>query len=304
MRSDAMTSMRSDASQGSMMMGPMPSLSAPFIPGQLMHGVPMMPMVPSAPPPGSRPPPSVGSALHANSMCRPCAWFHKKPKGCENGADCRHCHLCPEGEIQARRKAKLNMLRQQKGTGMEGESPTSHEMQLLAQMEKSFLAQWEMNIAAAASWDWSAWHEGAAAAASPFNADMMAGMGSPLGAEEHDYEAALLHAAAEAAGADSAEEAAGALEGVGKTPTTPAILNLDESLEMGPAMTHAYSMPPPMMEHQLSAMVSATRSMAELGTETGWLTVTDVEAPAAWAEAAHRDRRSAQRPHLDISSLQ
>merc|ERR1719188_226292 len=182
MRSDAMTSMRSDASQGSMMMGPMPSLSAPFIPGQLMHGVPMMPMVPSAPPPGSRPPPSVGSALHANSMCRPCAWFHKKPKGCENGADCRHCHLCPEGEIQARRKAKLNMLRQQKGTDMEGESPTHHEMQLLAQMEKSFLAQWEMNIAAAANWDWGAWHEGAAATASPYDAaerspvmDMMTG---------------------------------------------------------------------------------------------------------------------------------
>merc|ERR1719356_21517 len=271
-------------------------------------------MLPS-PPAGSRPPPSVGSVLHANSMCRPCAWFHKKPKGCENGADCRHCHLCPEGEIQARRKAKLNMLRQQKGTGMEGESPTSHEMQLLAQMEKSFLAQWEMNIAAAANWDWGAWHEGAAATASPYDAaerspvmDMMAGMGSPLGGEGHDYGDALLRAAAEAARADyvaeeaaamakavaaavqSKEQAAGALEGTEKTPKTPAILNLDESLEMGPTMVHAYSMVPAPMEHQLSAMVSATRSMVEFGTETGRLTVTDV------------CRRSAPHPYPPASS--
>lgn len=45
--------------------------------------------------------------------CKPCAWFHK-PKSCENGKECRHCHLCPEREIQNRRKAKQAILRHQK----------------------------------------------------------------------------------------------------------------------------------------------------------------------------------------------
>lgn len=54
--------------------------------------------------------PSQGSTLHGDGSCRPCAWFWK-PGGCKNGAECGHCHLCPEGEIKARKKAKQAILR-------------------------------------------------------------------------------------------------------------------------------------------------------------------------------------------------
>jgi len=67
-----------------------------------------------APPPGLAPPstiPSVGSAAHGTGLCRPCAWLWK-PQGCQNGEDCRHCHLCPEGELKARRKVKADHMRQ------------------------------------------------------------------------------------------------------------------------------------------------------------------------------------------------
>mmetsp|Transcript_54734 Transcript_54734/g.127731 ORF Transcript_54734/g.127731 Transcript_54734/m.127731 type:complete len:613 (-) Transcript_54734:158-1996(-) len=65
------------------------------------------------PPPGLAPAstvPSVGSAEHGTGRCRPCAWLWR-PGGCENGAECRHCHLCPEGEIKARRKVKAETAR-------------------------------------------------------------------------------------------------------------------------------------------------------------------------------------------------
>lgn len=63
-------------------------------------------------PPGLSPPsgtPSHGSVLHGSGHCRPCAWFWKLG-GCLNGEDCAHCHLCPEGEIKARKKAKQTMM--------------------------------------------------------------------------------------------------------------------------------------------------------------------------------------------------
>lgn len=46
--------------------------------------------------------PSVGSKLHP-AGCDPCAWFYK-PQGCCKGFDCSRCHLCPEGEVKARKK--------------------------------------------------------------------------------------------------------------------------------------------------------------------------------------------------------
>eukprot|EP00434_Breviolum_minutum_P018227 symbB.v1.2.016079.t1/scaffold1216.1/size131131/5 len=46
--------------------------------------------------------PSVGSFWHPR-RCKPCAWFWK-PGSCHNGAKCLHCHLCPEGELQRRKK--------------------------------------------------------------------------------------------------------------------------------------------------------------------------------------------------------
>ncbi|CAE7509214.1 GekBS024P [Symbiodinium necroappetens] len=53
---------------------------------------------------------SQGSDLHGSGNCRPCAWFWK-PTGCLNGEECRHCHMCPPGEVKSRKKNKLAMLR-------------------------------------------------------------------------------------------------------------------------------------------------------------------------------------------------
>lgn len=64
-------------------------------------------------PPGLQPPPNTpshGSVLHEKGSCRPCAWFHK-PGGCKNGQECGHCHLCPDGEIKARKRAKQTVMR-------------------------------------------------------------------------------------------------------------------------------------------------------------------------------------------------
>merc|ERR1712188_341644 len=49
--------------------------------------------------------PSVGAALHASGECKPCAWFWK-PESCQWGAECRHCHLCPMGELRRRKKER------------------------------------------------------------------------------------------------------------------------------------------------------------------------------------------------------
>jgi hypothetical protein len=57
-----------------------------------------------------QPLPSPGSALHGNGNCNPCAWYYK-PKGCMNGKICSYCHLCPEGELKNRKKAKVTAMR-------------------------------------------------------------------------------------------------------------------------------------------------------------------------------------------------
>lgn len=53
---------------------------------------------------------SVGSHLHAAGECKPCSWFWK-PQGCKNGKDCLHCHLCAEGEVRRKKKAKAGNVR-------------------------------------------------------------------------------------------------------------------------------------------------------------------------------------------------
>lgn len=53
---------------------------------------------------------SKGSMDHAKGVCEPCAWFWK-PQGCANAEICNRCHLCPEGEVKARKKAKKLALR-------------------------------------------------------------------------------------------------------------------------------------------------------------------------------------------------
>lgn len=54
---------------------------------------------------------SRGSALHAIGKCQPCAWFWKQGRGCQSGAYCEYCHLCPEGELKNRKKAKVKAMR-------------------------------------------------------------------------------------------------------------------------------------------------------------------------------------------------
>lgn len=59
----------------------------------------------AGPAPGSAELPSIGSANHGSGRCKPCAFFHIK--GCENGAVCRFCHFCEQGEKKRRAKDKL-----------------------------------------------------------------------------------------------------------------------------------------------------------------------------------------------------
>lgn len=54
---------------------------------------------------------SAGSALHGTGNCQPCAWFWKAGRGCQNASTCSYCHLCPDGELKTRKKAKLNAIR-------------------------------------------------------------------------------------------------------------------------------------------------------------------------------------------------
>jgi hypothetical protein len=49
-------------------------------------------------------------AQHNSGQCRPCAWFWRE-KGCQNGDACGYCHLCPEGELKARKKNKITAMR-------------------------------------------------------------------------------------------------------------------------------------------------------------------------------------------------
>merc|ERR1712100_173990 len=56
--------------------------------------------------------PSIGASLHMSGQCKPCGWFWK-PNGCQWGADCKHCHLCPEGELKRRKQSKQAQLKEQ-----------------------------------------------------------------------------------------------------------------------------------------------------------------------------------------------
>merc|ERR1712083_532259 len=48
--------------------------------------------------------PSLGSRLHDGSgRCRPCGFFWTA-QGCARGAECGHCHLCPKGERERRKR--------------------------------------------------------------------------------------------------------------------------------------------------------------------------------------------------------
>jgi len=54
--------------------------------------------------------PTVGSAGHYIGTCKPCAFLYTK--GCENGAQCPFCHLCPPDEKRRRQKDKQAAFRE------------------------------------------------------------------------------------------------------------------------------------------------------------------------------------------------
>merc|ERR1712228_433162 len=63
--------------------------------------------------------PSKGSELHGTGACKPCSWFWK-PGGCQNKAECLHCHLCPADEQERRKKAKnLSMRSREKRSSVD-----------------------------------------------------------------------------------------------------------------------------------------------------------------------------------------
>jgi len=51
-------------------------------------------------------------AKHFAGTCQPCAYYFK-PDSCKWGAKCDFCHLCPDGEIKARKKEKIRAMREQ-----------------------------------------------------------------------------------------------------------------------------------------------------------------------------------------------
>ena len=53
---------------------------------------------------------SIGSKLHAQGGCKPCAWFWR-PGGCHRGDDCKHCHLCPPGALQMRKRQNRELVK-------------------------------------------------------------------------------------------------------------------------------------------------------------------------------------------------
>lgn len=54
---------------------------------------------------------SLGSKDHGTGRCRPCGFLYKDANGCQNGADCPFCHMCPPGEIKRRKKEKTQWRR-------------------------------------------------------------------------------------------------------------------------------------------------------------------------------------------------
>mmetsp|Transcript_54625 Transcript_54625/g.171507 ORF Transcript_54625/g.171507 Transcript_54625/m.171507 type:complete len:383 (-) Transcript_54625:349-1497(-) len=52
---------------------------------------------------------SLGSLLHSQGRCRPCAWLHKSAEGCRHGQQCEFCHLCGPGELKRRKREKAQL---------------------------------------------------------------------------------------------------------------------------------------------------------------------------------------------------
>lgn len=75
-----------------------------FVPPPPMHSPVLPPEISEAMEPPLQPSMlvSLGSVNHELGTCKPCAFIHTK--GCQSGAECPFCHLCPPGEKKRRTK--------------------------------------------------------------------------------------------------------------------------------------------------------------------------------------------------------
>lgn len=89
---------------------------APF----LSYPPPVMPMGPELQSQGT-----LGSAGHEIGNCKPCAFVYTK--GCQSGAQCAFCHLCPPGEKDRRKKVKHIMARIRRKGGKAGDDTQMEE---------------------------------------------------------------------------------------------------------------------------------------------------------------------------------
>ncbi|CAK0815728.1 unnamed protein product [Prorocentrum cordatum] len=100
---------------------PPPPVAPP--PAALMAEAAAAPSAPAHAPLGSPECPTVGSALHCQGACRPCA--HAFTKGCANGVGCQFCHLCEPGELKRRQRERRIQLARQRPSEPRAEAGSS-----------------------------------------------------------------------------------------------------------------------------------------------------------------------------------
>merc|ERR1711879_426602 len=79
-----------------------------YLPEPMQQSPPGLPEMPK-PTTGLQGLPSIGSWDHHLGTCRPCAYFGER--GCESGASCQYCHICPPGELKRRQKIRRSAQR-------------------------------------------------------------------------------------------------------------------------------------------------------------------------------------------------
>lgn len=122
-----------------------PEHSFPEQPLMPMHPMPMQPMPPMVPgvhypmpettflgyghppvgPELQPPSATLGSVGHEVGNCKPCAFVYTK--GCQSGAQCAFCHLCPPGEKDRRKKVKHIMARIRRKSSKGGDGQRDDE---------------------------------------------------------------------------------------------------------------------------------------------------------------------------------
>lgn len=56
---------------------------------------------------------SIGSEGHFGRNCKPCGW-NRREGGCFKGATCEFCHLCDNGALKRKKKARLARLKERR----------------------------------------------------------------------------------------------------------------------------------------------------------------------------------------------